>query len=73
MAASSINVKNGIITRKYEKYSKVNTLLKTMKGAAAGFDPKNIRVKKIPTKNQKKILCNGANETEIILFFETTF
>jgi hypothetical protein len=51
----------------------VKNLLKIINGAAAGFDPRNMRVKKIPTKNQKQILCNGENDTEIILFLEHIF
>jgi hypothetical protein len=47
----------GKTTKKYAKYNPVNNLLAPTYGAAAARDPKNIKVKKIPTNSQNAALC----------------
>jgi hypothetical protein len=46
----------GRTAKKYTKYSAVNSLLATTKGASAALIPRNIKVKKIAKKNQTQIL-----------------
>jgi len=56
----------GRTAKKYTKYSAVNSLLATTKGASAALIPRNIKVKKIAKKNQTQILWRSEYTQEII-------
>jgi hypothetical protein len=49
------------------KYVTVNSLLHKTKGAAAGCPPRNIRIRKLLTNNQKRTLYIGDFVVGIVL------